>query len=305
MNGLYFGRNVDGGTYPADIWAAYMKPAVGKFCGAFPLPKEPFVSQPFMGHYSTTGRPKLPEDDQTQQPGAAPTATVTPGADDTGGTTGDDQQGFDPNKYETPPQPTPQTDTGGTTAPPAATPQPGATPNDRGPPPLGLPASVGCAAPGSAGTTCPSGRSGRHGGMREGSAGSTPHACVTEGSAGMATGVVKWFSDEKGFGFITPDDGGKDAFVHFTGIAGDGFRTLSEGAKVEYELGESQKGPQATNVRSSEIWRRKRRSNSKARSSRRSRTPCSGCNSTTATRSWATWPARCGASASASSRATG
>jgi CspA family cold shock protein len=65
----------------------------------------------------------------------------------------------------------------------------------------------------------------------------------------MATGVVKWFSDEKGFGFITPDDGGKDAFVHFSGIAGDGFRTLAEGAKVEYELGESGKGPQATNVR--------------------------------------------------------
>jgi translation initiation factor IF-1 len=68
----------------------------------------------------------------------------------------------------------------------------------------------------------------------------------------MATGVVKWFSDEKGFGFITPDDGGKDAFVHFSGIAGDGFRTLAEGAKVEYELGESGKGPQATNVRT--IW---------------------------------------------------
>ena len=65
----------------------------------------------------------------------------------------------------------------------------------------------------------------------------------------MSTGVVKWFSDEKGFGFITPDDGGKDAFVHFSGIAGDGVRTLVEGAKVEYEMGESPKGPQATNVR--------------------------------------------------------
>ena len=65
----------------------------------------------------------------------------------------------------------------------------------------------------------------------------------------MATGVVKWFSDEKGFGFITPDDGGQDAFVHFSAIQGDGFRTLAEGAKVEYELGESGKGPQATNVR--------------------------------------------------------
>ena len=65
----------------------------------------------------------------------------------------------------------------------------------------------------------------------------------------MATGVVKWFSDEKGFGFITPDDGGKDAFVHFSAIAGDGFRTLAEGTKVEYELGQGAKGPQATDVR--------------------------------------------------------
>jgi CspA family cold shock protein len=65
----------------------------------------------------------------------------------------------------------------------------------------------------------------------------------------MATGTVKWFSDDKGFGFITPDEPGKDLFVHFSGIAGDGFRTLAEGAKVEYELGEGAKGPQATNVR--------------------------------------------------------
>jgi penicillin-binding protein 1A len=121
MNGLYFGRNVDGGTYPADIWAAYMKQAVGKFCGDFAPPKEPFVSQPFLGHYATTGRPKAPEDDQSAQPGAEPTATPTPGADDTGATNGGDgQPGFDPNKYETPPQATPQTDTGGTTAPPPA-----------------------------------------------------------------------------------------------------------------------------------------------------------------------------------------
>jgi len=64
----------------------------------------------------------------------------------------------------------------------------------------------------------------------------------------MATGVVKWFSDEKGFGFITPDDGGKDAFVHFSGIVGDGFRTLAEGAHVSFEVTDGAKGPQATNV---------------------------------------------------------
>ena len=64
----------------------------------------------------------------------------------------------------------------------------------------------------------------------------------------MAQGTVKWFNADKGFGFITPDDGGKDAFVHFSGIAGDGFRTLAEGAKVEYEAQQGEKGPQAANV---------------------------------------------------------
>jgi CspA family cold shock protein len=64
----------------------------------------------------------------------------------------------------------------------------------------------------------------------------------------MATGVVKWFNDDKGFGFITPDDGGKDLFVHQTAIAGDGFRTLAEGAKVSYESEEGDKGPKAVNV---------------------------------------------------------
>jgi CspA family cold shock protein len=88
--------------------------------------------------------------------------------------------------------------------------------------------------------------------MREGSASSsTPRASsqAAEVLQEMATGVVKWFSDEKGFGFITPDDGGQDAFVHFSAIQGDGFRTLAEGARVEYELGDGPKGPQATNVR--------------------------------------------------------
>jgi len=65
----------------------------------------------------------------------------------------------------------------------------------------------------------------------------------------MAQGTVKWFNEAKGFGFITPDDGGADLFVHFSAINASGFRTLAEGTKVEYELGESPKGPQATNVR--------------------------------------------------------
>ena len=64
----------------------------------------------------------------------------------------------------------------------------------------------------------------------------------------MPTGTVKWFSDEKGFGFITPDDGEKDLFVHHTGINGEGFRTLCEGARVSYEAEEGDKGPKAVNV---------------------------------------------------------
>ncbi len=62
-------------------------------------------------------------------------------------------------------------------------------------------------------------------------------------------GTVKWFSDQKGFGFITPEDGSKDVFVHHTGIQIDGFKTLSENQQVEFDTVDSEKGPKATNVR--------------------------------------------------------
>ena len=65
----------------------------------------------------------------------------------------------------------------------------------------------------------------------------------------MPQGVVKWFSDEKGFGFITPDESGKDLFVHHTGIQSDGYRSLAEGAKVEFDAEPGDKGPKAVNVR--------------------------------------------------------
>jgi cold shock protein len=64
----------------------------------------------------------------------------------------------------------------------------------------------------------------------------------------MATGTVKWFNDDKGFGFITPDDGGKDLFVHHSAIGGSGFKTLAEGAKVSYTAEAGDKGPKATQV---------------------------------------------------------
>jgi CspA family cold shock protein len=65
----------------------------------------------------------------------------------------------------------------------------------------------------------------------------------------MSTGTVKWFNESKGFGFITPSDGSKDVFVHFSAIQSDGFRTLQEGQKVEFETENGPKGPQAAKVK--------------------------------------------------------
>jgi CspA family cold shock protein len=65
----------------------------------------------------------------------------------------------------------------------------------------------------------------------------------------VATGTVKWFNAEKGFGFIAQDDGGADVFAHYSNIAAQGYRELHEGQKVEFEIGQGQKGPQAENIR--------------------------------------------------------
>jgi CspA family cold shock protein len=64
----------------------------------------------------------------------------------------------------------------------------------------------------------------------------------------MANGTVKWFNDTKGYGFITPDEGTKDLFVHHSNIAGEGFKSLAEGARVSYDERQGEKGPEATNV---------------------------------------------------------
>jgi cold shock protein len=71
---------------------------------------------------------------------------------------------------------------------------------------------------------------------------------MLRGGATMPTGTVKWFNDDKGFGFVTPDEGGKDLFVHHTGINASGFKSLPEGAKVSYDAEAGDKGPKAVNV---------------------------------------------------------
>lgn len=65
----------------------------------------------------------------------------------------------------------------------------------------------------------------------------------------MATGTVKWFNDSKGFGFITPENGGEDLFAHFSAIQGSGFKTLTEGQRVEFDITRGPKGQQASNIR--------------------------------------------------------
>jgi CspA family cold shock protein len=95
------------------------------------------------------------------------------------------------------------------------------------------------------------GRIARHRGARGRSFCSAISAFASTINAGgntMATGTVKWFSDVKGFGFITPDDQSKDLFVHHSAIVGEGYRSLTDGAKVTYEAESDDKGPRAANV---------------------------------------------------------
>ena len=81
--------------------------------------------------------------------------------------------------------------------------------------------------------------------------GSRPGRCgqVPDGGKTVSTGTVKWFSEQKGYGFITPDDGSKDLFVHYSNIETEGFKTLRDGQQVEYESTQGRKGLEATNVR--------------------------------------------------------
>jgi CspA family cold shock protein len=79
--------------------------------------------------------------------------------------------------------------------------------------------------------------------------GADPFQLYSQGRTDMSTGTVKWFNDSKGFGFITPDGGGKDLFAHFSAIQGSGFKTLKENQKVSFDVAQGPKGPQAQNIR--------------------------------------------------------
>jgi penicillin-binding protein 1A len=110
MNGLYFGRNVDGGTFPADIWGEYMRSIKGSFCGPFRQPKEPFVSKPFFGDYSSNGGNRLDlSGGEEQDQSTTQDEPTQPPADDNDNQSGGTQ--FDPDQYESPPQEPPKTET--------------------------------------------------------------------------------------------------------------------------------------------------------------------------------------------------
>jgi penicillin-binding protein 1A len=109
MNTLFYGGPVDGGTFPAAIWGVYMKSIIGKFCGSFPQPKEPFVSSSFFGEYASTGGGRLGfgdgEDDESTEEPVAPEPTAQPEESDPSGGTE-----FDPEQYESAPQDPPDTE---------------------------------------------------------------------------------------------------------------------------------------------------------------------------------------------------
>jgi CspA family cold shock protein len=77
------------------------------------------------------------------------------------------------------------------------------------------------------------------------------HGLLLQENIGMATGTVKWFNDAKGFGFITPDEGGEDLFAHFSSVQSNGFKSLKEGQKVQFDVVQGPKGKQASNIRES------------------------------------------------------
>ena len=112
MNGLYFGRNVDGGTFPADIWGDYMGRIKGSFCGDFEPPKHPFVSSPFFGKYAKSGGSLTGGDtgptDSTTDPSASRTPAGRRRSRPGRPTPEQDDQGFDPDQYESAPQPPPE-----------------------------------------------------------------------------------------------------------------------------------------------------------------------------------------------------